>query len=95
MSKSYYKVLCLSDQGKYSKYFKRFSNKKNRKNWNIPDGGSYKKNGLTYDICDWKYLCFSKEEAEEAWFLKKAQKKQLKQNNKFQSFSRDSIKNIA
>ena len=38
------------------KYYKRLSNKRTRKNWNLSSGCSYKKNGLMYDISDYKWL---------------------------------------
>lgn len=58
MSRSYKKVPGYTDGGKARKFFKRCSNKRARKNWNLDSGGSHKKDGFTYDICDWKSIYF-------------------------------------
>ncbi len=58
MSRSFKKVPGYTDGGKARKFFKRCSNKRARKNWDLSNGGSHKKDGYTYDICDWKYLCY-------------------------------------
>lgn len=59
MSRTYRKVLCYTDQGKHSQYFKRLSNKRARRNEDLPDGTAYKKYGLTYDICDYKFIYYT------------------------------------
>jgi len=38
------------------KYFKRYSNKRARKR-KLPNGNKYRRNGLTYDICDYRFYC--------------------------------------
>lgn len=60
MSRSYKKNPGYTDDGpKRKKFYKRYSNKKTRKNWNLPlKGNSHKKNGLSYDIVDWRFIYF-------------------------------------
>jgi len=56
MSKSFRHFPLLSDQQRHNKcasFFKRTSNKWVRHH-DVPNGCSYKKNGFTYDICDYK-----------------------------------------
>ena len=45
-----------------SRHQKRFANKKVRRTENIPNGGAYKKLYCSYDICDYKFLYFSRVE---------------------------------
>jgi len=68
MSRTYRKVVNYTDQGRHSQYYKRLSNKKSRKR-ELPDGNFYKKNFLTYDICDYKFrhYPYKKPETTEEW----------------------------
>ena len=64
MSRSRKKVWGWTDhRAQSSKIDKRFANKKVRKIYNIQNGGSFKKVYCSYNICDYKFLYFSKREA--------------------------------
>lgn len=62
MSRSYKKTpgWCRKTKG-----MKKFANKTVRNTKDIPNGGAFKKNGHSWDICDWKFLYFNKEELKE------------------------------
>ena len=63
MCRSFKKVAGWTDhKSPYSKIEKRFANKKVRKSKNIPNGRSYKKVYESWNICDFKFLYFSKNE---------------------------------
>ena len=43
---------------KHPRYLmKRWSNRETRKNWDLLDGMAYKRNGYSWNICDWKFYC--------------------------------------
>lgn len=48
-----------------TKGMKKFANKTVRHTKDVPNGMAYKKLFCSYDICDWKFLYFSKREVEE------------------------------
>ncbi len=60
MSRSYKKNPGYTDNGpKRKKFFKRYSNKITRKNWDLPlKGNHHKRNGISYDIVDWRFIYF-------------------------------------
>jgi hypothetical protein len=64
MSKSYKKhpILKVLDQD-----FKKLSNKKVRRTKDLPNGGAYRKNGMSWDICDQSSRCTFKEWMDKAW----------------------------
>lgn len=59
MSRSYKKFPGYTDSGNHKRFYKKYSNKRTRKNWELDSGGAYKKNHLSYDICDWKNIYFN------------------------------------
>lgn len=66
MSRSFKKYPGFTDDGpKRKRFYKRYSNKIARKNWNLPlKGNGHKKNGLSYDIVDWKFIYFRESDYE-------------------------------
>lgn len=62
MSKTFRKFPVAKDYSRYkTSYMKRVANKKVRKDWNIPDGGSFKKVFCSYDIVDYKFVYYDDE----------------------------------
>lgn len=45
-------------RGGLRRFWKRYSNRITRQDWSIKSGTEYKKNGYTYDICDYKFPCY-------------------------------------
>ena len=81
MSRSYKKTPGFTDYSRYRCLSKKFANKAVRNyKGEIPDGGAYKKLFQSLDICDYKFLYYSKREVEmelEDWYsfiLKKVMK---------------------
>jgi hypothetical protein len=63
MSRSYKKTAGWTDhKSPWSKIAKRFANKNVRNAIEIPNGGAYKKFYCSWNICDYKFLYFSKKE---------------------------------
>jgi len=64
MSKSYkkYPGFRVNDQT-----FKKMANRKVRNTKDIPSGGAYKKNGMTWDVCDQRGRCTFKEWMDGVW----------------------------
>ncbi|MDA3854902.1 MAG: hypothetical protein PF569_01490 [Candidatus Woesearchaeota archaeon] len=60
MSRSYKKTWGFKDNP--AKGMKRLANKRVRQTKNIMNGGSFKKVFCSYDISDWKFLCFTKKQ---------------------------------
>jgi len=65
MSRSYKKTPGFTDYSKRKRFYKRYSCKLNRKDWTLPSGNAYKKNGLSWSICDWKFLFHTQSELDE------------------------------
>jgi len=65
MSRSRKKVWGWTDhKSPHSKIAKRFANKKARHTKGIQNGGAYKKVFCSWDICDYKFLCFRRSQVE-------------------------------
>jgi len=63
VSRTYRKYPSVTDTGCiHKKYAKRFANKRVRKNWEISNGCNYKRLYNPYDIVDYRYTIFSKNE---------------------------------
>jgi len=54
MSRSFKKVVGYKDNN--NKVYKKHSNKVARKDMELQDGMQYKRNDLSWDICDWKIM---------------------------------------
>lgn len=75
MSKTYYNVCCFNDYSRdYTPWAKRQASKKVRRSKNICNGSSYKKVYNSYNICDFKSNCYSKEELKEFCFTDNSKK---------------------
>ena len=59
MSRSHKKVWGSKDRNPWAK---NYANRKLRYKTNVPNGGNYKKFTQSYDICDWKFFWYSKQE---------------------------------
>ena len=60
MSRSFKKVPASTSSGSgYRKWAKRAANKKVRRTVEVPNGKGYKKLFCSYEIDDWKWICFS------------------------------------
>jgi hypothetical protein len=66
MSRSHKKCPGFKDYGKFTRFYKRLSNRKARKNWELPNGNKYKRNGLSWSIHDWNWRYYSKREVRES-----------------------------
>ena len=65
MSRSYKKTAGWTDHGSpWSKYAKRFANRVVRNSKDVPSGGAYKKLYCSWNICDYKFLYFSRNEVQ-------------------------------
>jgi hypothetical protein len=62
MSRSYQKTAGWTDKWRTKNFIKRYANKKVRKTKDIPNGKAFKKLYESYDICDYKFLFYSKKE---------------------------------
>jgi len=63
MSRSFKKNAGWTDhRSPFSKFAKKFANRKVRRTKNIPNGGAYKKIYESWEICEYKFLYFSKSE---------------------------------
>ena len=80
MSRSYRKPWCTDGQKRHGRgykrtnprrYFKRLSNRMVRHDLEMPDGMAYRKNRLSWVICDWKYPL---DKTDGLWYIK-AQRK--------------------
>lgn len=68
MSRSYKKIPGFTDHASpRSKWYKRYYNKRIRRTFDLPSGKAYRKIGNSWDICDYKSLCFSEKEFKEKW----------------------------
>ena len=66
MSRSRKKVWGWTDhRTPHSRSAKRFANKKVRHARGVPNGGAYKKVFCSWDICDYKFLYFSRNRVRE------------------------------
>ena len=69
MSRSFKHTPGFTDQQRGgSGAYKRQSNKKTRCDEALPNGSTFKRNGLSWDICENKFLCFNRAERE-SWDL--------------------------
>lgn len=60
MSRSFKKFPGFTDNT--NKFAKRQANKKIRRDWNVSDGGNFKKKFESYNIKDWKSIFFDDKE---------------------------------
>jgi hypothetical protein len=68
MSRSYKKFPGYTDHHTpHSRWAKRQASKAVRRTFDLSDGRSYKKVYPSYDICDYKFIWWSKKEVEE-WY---------------------------
>lgn len=67
MSRSFKKIAIIKDQ---VTWMKRYANKKVRRTPNIPNGKAYRKLFDSWDICDYKFMYFSKQELIEQGYCK-------------------------
>lgn len=63
MSRSYKKYPHWTCRSRDSKWFRRNHAKKVRKNWDIPNGGAYKRLVCIWDLEDYKFTEFRKFES--------------------------------
>lgn len=68
MSRSRKKCPGFKASGPFVRFYKRFSNKITRRNWKLPDGNAYRRNGLSYEIHDWNFRYYSEREVKESGY---------------------------
>ena len=86
MSRSYKKNPGYTDgEPSRKRFFKRLSNKKTRKNWNLSNkGNAYKKNGVSYNIVDYKHI-YHKESDYEYYNHKTGEFSTIPKNERYKS----------
>jgi len=62
MSRSFKKTPGFCDRNPFNK---RQANKRVRKDWTLANGGAYRKRFESWDICDYRFLFFSRRSAKE------------------------------
>ncbi len=60
MSRSFKRTPGFCDRSPFNK---RQANKRVRKDWTLASGGAYRRRFESYNICDFKFLFFTKESA--------------------------------
>ena len=93
MSKTYYKYPSVKDYSRnHTKWAKRQASKAVRRDWNINDGGDYKRTYCSWDIIDYKCTYYYDFEVIDSWYSEKGQMHKIPKKNLQKHFRRESIR---
>ena len=93
MSKSYYKYPSFKDYSRnYTRWAKRQASKAVRRNWNVSDGGNYKKIFSCYDIFDYRYTYYTDKEVFDSSFANEGEMYKIPKKSLSKNFSGESIR---
>lgn len=95
MSKSYYKYPSFKDYSRnYTRWAKRQASKAVRHNWNVANGGNYKKIFPCYDIFDYRSTYYTDQEVLDSSYADAGKIYKIPKKSLSKNFRRESIRYI-